>query len=117
MNGRRGRRPQNGKPPSSATCAAAGRFRPEGPGRGGGCADEGARHGQDTTFRQRADAALTAIAGYMPDLDAYLELVDRVEVLMEFGVTVSVHGEDVDDLEESYRHILEQAELTGVFER
>lgn len=61
------------------------------------------------TTRQRADAALTVIAGYVPDLDAHLEGADRVDVLMEFGVTVSVHGEDVDDLEESYRDILEQA--------
>jgi hypothetical protein len=42
-------------------------------------------------------------------VDEVLESEDVPSLLEDLGVAVSVHGEDVDDLEESYRHILERA--------
>ncbi|WP_026412731.1 hypothetical protein [Actinomadura oligospora] len=63
----------------------------------------------DMVTRTRADAALAAIAEYSADHDEELDPEDVLDVMYEFGVTVVVHGEDVCDLEESYREILERA--------
>jgi hypothetical protein len=43
------------------------------------------------------------------NLDGDLEPEDIADMLHAFGLAVHVHCEDVDDLEGSYRHILEQA--------
>ncbi|MFC5180580.1 hypothetical protein [Actinomadura harenae] len=59
--------------------------------------------------RARADEALAKIATYSPDHDAEIAPEDVVDFLYEFGVTVVVHGDDVTNLEDSYRGILESA--------
>jgi hypothetical protein len=59
--------------------------------------------------RERADAGLAAIAEDAPDHDEELEYEDVLDVLGDFGVAVYVSGEDVDDLEDAYQEVLEQA--------
>ncbi|MEV5570724.1 hypothetical protein AB0L06_11780 [Spirillospora sp. NPDC052269] len=63
----------------------------------------------DMVTRERADDALAAIAEYAPDHDKELDPDGVLDVLYEFGVTVVVSGDDVGDLEEGYRGILERA--------
>ncbi|MGP3985889.1 hypothetical protein [Streptomyces sp. 3N207] len=59
--------------------------------------------------RERMDDVLAAEVEDSSDLEEELEEVDILEILEECGVAVVVHGEDVDDLEESYQEILETA--------
>jgi hypothetical protein len=55
----------------------------------------------------RVEAALATLGAWATGED---EIDDDLAPLLElFGVAVSVHGEDVDDLEESYREILQGA--------
>lgn len=64
--------------------------------------------------RQRADEALARIAEYAPDHDKELGPDDVLDTLDEFGVALFVHGDDVVDLLEGYREVLERAaELSG----
>lgn len=55
---------------------------------------------------EQAEDRLAALGEWR---DQELTLSDVPEALVEFGVAVSAHGEDVDDLAESYRDLLEAA--------
>ncbi len=56
----------------------------------------------------RAGAALEAV-GSWASVDEPVDDRDIPMVLVEFGVAVQVHGEDIDDLADAYRAILETA--------
>jgi hypothetical protein len=57
--------------------------------------------------QEQADAFLGRYSFIDPD--AELRQIDLLDWLQEFGVAVSVHCDDVDDLEQAYKSILEQA--------
>jgi hypothetical protein len=57
----------------------------------------------------KADGVLAEAGEWLDDLDEELDAADLAEALVEFGAAVQVPSDDVDDLEDGYREILEQA--------